>query len=466
MFRNFCFFVIVVFLAMTVLATDVNLFIGSFDTDQTAYIGRNLDFNVQIVNYYGIDKNISLVLKDGSSKVVDTNTLIPADSNLLTKISYIPTTIIGWHDLNLLLFSDGVLADFKTKRIGVQEISSDIVVEQINIPTKMVVEEEAGITVILKNNGIPATKLVKIYHGNTDAENLLFLQYISFPTAEQKSVYFTFTPHITGNDIMIVMIEGTIIREELFTVVLGGELPGAAYTVSLYLQKGSESCVTVLNNGDKFFFKEISPDENGFKVSFTLTDKFGTIVLDTYGRGGDEFIEKARTIRIITVGEFASNLIMAYSYPISVSYSTCTTSLSDLVDKLDKCESSLRGLSTNVSECEIKRGTAENSAQEYHKQLDIANTALSQRTQDIGQLTTTINDNDKICSTKINSALVLKEETVNSISNELSTLKNTTIPALESETNSWVVVGVILGVFFAAACCFIAYLVYLRGGLK
>jgi len=453
------------FLLLSPVVFGEGLSISSFGTDQHTYLGLSVDFNVEVVNDYNVDKNINLKLYDFSSKVVDVNDVVPGESSILTSISYVIEGIVGPHDLNLLLFSDGNLVDSKVLRIDVEKYSAGIVVDSMKLPDEILVNEEMGITVLFRNMGESAEKqLVKIFHGNTDTSNLLFLQYIDFPSNTEKSIYFTFTPRITGTDVIIVEVEGKVIREELFVVSSGGELPGAAYTVSLYLQKGSESCVLVLNNGDKFFFKNITQDGNMFKVNFTLTDKFGTPILDTYGEEGDEFIEKARTVRFITVGEFAANVIMAYSYPVSVSYSTCTTSLSELVDKLDKCEATLRAQSTDISECEIKRRTADNSAAEYQNQLVICQTAVSERDQSIGQLTSQINESKERCNEDIEVALSMKEETIDSLKNENETYRLTTLPSLKEEIYSWTLVASLLSIFFTISVLLNGYMLYLRGG--
>ena len=464
----------VILLATAIQATTIQ----SIEPTETLYLNHQTDLNIEIYSDFNTNQYANIKLFDDGNKIADKNVYLLKETTTFTTLNYTPRNFTGPHDLNLLLYTPDtngypVIVHYFEKRVEVEEwLGPEISIESITLPSEIIVGEIFLATAVLKNNGSGTANnsLVKVFHGNTDSQNILYLSYLNFEPSQEREIEFSFTPLAPGSDLIIVKTV-TNEREKLFSASQE-ELTQEAGTIPVYLRKGNESCVTVLDNGDRFFFDRIEKDNNVFRLYFVLTDGFGVKVFDTYGFHGDEFSSNARTVRIMTVDAETANVVLAYPYPVNVTYSTCSTDLADLLEELDRTNSALRALEENASECEGKRLIAIGSADGYREQLDICNTANAGFTADISDLANKISEADDQCDDRVDAAvseeaekLVLLEKVLDEREGVISNYANTVVPSLNEEIGTKSLMNVFLAIAFLMTIAFVAFLINKRGGI-
>jgi hypothetical protein len=298
------------------------------------------------------------------------------DANQIKNYSIIWTPeMLGTHNIDFnATAADGNSAATSQSVEVIQYSEVDLILDNnsISIDENIVLNKSFTGRVTISNKGsVDANRaLIRVYHGVESLTNIIYSAYLTIPKQSQGLISFSYTPKVTGMDLIIAKIdpENELVEsnemnnraEKIFEVKPAEESGVVPSPLQLTLQSQQKECVIILSNNDKFFFTEIALDENtqDYYVKFSFTDVFGTELLSTKGFAGNEFLLPSRTVRIVSVSGLIGYIIIAFSYPVSIITSTCQADVSDIIGKLNSCKIQVEDLEKeagNFKACSVEK---------------------------------------------------------------------------------------------------------------
>ncbi len=262
--------------------------------------------------------------------------------------------------------------------------------EEISWSGDVVAGIEKEFTVLVKNVGDETAYSVNVVawigFGDLNYGNLVYANtFSSIAGGGAKTIKFYYTAPVDGFDVVNVQIDrDNLIVEQNKTNNLAkrgvsikktSALGFEAHTTMLEIR---EKCITLLNNGDRFFSDGIMEAEGGTVVNLKMVDLTGNTLFDGDFLAGEEKVLSGRTIRIISVTKDVAQVMMVYSTPIGILYNTCYVDLEKIVsektviqDKLDVCTGVLAAKEAELTSLNTQRNSSDTQLVSCSSELSV-----------------------------------------------------------------------------------------------